>query len=164
MYIYIIMPKPNFYIKKHIKDNEKIFLTLSFNPSNYTTDVVMATVGGTTQSAYRYVIPILFHDFPCTTYDFLYNMYQKGNITGINSTTDRYILSSYNNYKDKMLGQIEWIGNYLTSYTNSNGISNNVIIQEFIVTGATGIYKNVSKVIMDFTLATYDVYFIVKCE
>jgi len=158
------MPKPSIRVRKMLKDDEKILLSLSFNPSNYTPDVVMATTDEVTQAAYRYVNPIVFHDFHCTTYDFLYNMYQIGNIPNINSITERYILSSYNNSKDKFLGQIEWIGNYITSI-NTNGVVTNVQYQEFAVTGASGVYKNVHKVIIDFSLEnSYNVYFVIRCE
>jgi hypothetical protein len=162
------MPKLSHHIKKMLKDNDKILLSLSFNPSNYTPVIpITSTVGldSLPVAAYRYIQPNLIHEFPCSTYDFLYNMYQLGNIPNLNSITERYILSSYNNLKDKMLGQIEWIGNYITSYTNTNGVLTNVLLQEFMVTSAIGVYKNVYKVIIDFTMPTsYIVYLIIKSE
>lgn len=74
---------------------------------------------------------------------------------------ENYTLSSYKNNNSKKLGQITWNSLY------PNGSSSLISLpsfQKFVVLGASGIFKNVLSVVIDFTNQNRIIYFIGNCN
>ncbi len=147
-------------IENLLKKNDKILSVVNYDVANFTPDVVMATdPSGNTMAAYGYV-PATFIGEHCIgpTFNYIYNMYQIGNIPNLDSITERYILTTYDQNQTKMLGEVEWIANYITA-TSTGGVTD-VTVQEFMVTANQGLYSQVTKVIIDFTDPVRKVYLI----
>ena len=102
------------------------------------------------------------------TNNFIFNQYQIGNIPNVNSLTETYILSTYNDVKTCMFGEVQWSANYITGVTNDGLIGglSDIEFQEFMVDGNQGIYKSIIKVIIDFREPIRKIYLIEhkECE
>jgi hypothetical protein len=110
---------------------------------------------GDTLAAYGYV-PATFTEKKLDIepiYNYIYNMYQIGNIPNINTLTERYILTTYSEDNKKKLGEVEWISNYIssTSHDGTKGGLTDIDVDEFMVTANQGLYKNIYKIIFNFT-------------
>ena len=81
----------------------------------------------------------------------IYNVYSLG--TSLSNTTE-FVSKQYNvNTLGK--GQISWTANYPSGSGNTAGG-----VQDFMVTGKSGIYNNVTRVVIDFNNDNRIVYFI----
>ena len=134
-------------IKKRLNKNEKVKYLATYNKDNFTPDIVLAEdTSGNTLAAYSYVNTDVYDKKRILiTNNFIFNQYQIGNIPSQSTTlTETYILSTYNDIKTIMFGEIQWGANYISG-------DNTVIeFQEFMVNGNQGIYKSIIKVIIDF--------------
>ena len=80
-------------------------------------------------------------------------MYQIGNIPNINTLTERYILTTYSENNKKNQAKLSGFQNYISSTSNygtSDGLID-IVIQEFMVSSNQGLYKNIYKIIFNFT-------------
>lgn len=75
---------------------------------------------------------------------------------------ETYDLSSYKNDMVTKIGEIVWNGLYQQS-EGQEGITS-AGIQRFIVFGKSGIYKNVTSIVIDFTNPIRTIYFLGTCN
>lgn len=157
---------PSQQVTQLLDKHEKIVLIgtyninyFSFNPLIVNTNNINST------SSYGYADLKLNNRRLLNSYSNLYNIASTGTSISLPNTSstpimlaEEYILNTYNQEKTSSLGQLSWSSNYITS--TPSYISTGV--HEFMVSGSSGIYSTITKIIIDFTSPDRAVYFVEK--
>jgi hypothetical protein len=148
---------PSQKIKDLIKKSDKIYFTIKYNKNDFTEDIIMAkNNSGKTMAAYGLVVADVYKKKKknkLNTKNIVYNQYQIGNMPNTPTLTSIYFLSTYNKDRTKMYGELQWSSNFISGSTSNNSAGGfpTIDVGEFMVNGNKGIYKDITKVIIDFT-------------
>lgn len=154
-------------IRKLLKPNEKVLYIATYDRSLFTDDIVLARspIDDAPLAAYSYVPADVYNKKQMLLTDsYVYNEYRVGNIRDRPTSTETYILTSYDVCGNRT-GEVQWSGFYKNeSPAGTRPGTTAAQIVDFLVLGTKGIYENTDRVIMDFTLGVRKIYLISKVE